>query len=255
MVSDLVPQAPPNQPLVEVREQPPAPREPEEKPWEHPSDGGEPLDGHALWINNAAFGTFETSEEFPDALAQALRRVFETMHRSGFRDWELDGDYVECSYWFLRRSLEIVAREAFRLWYGEGTWQEPFRLACHRQEAGEVEYRIDHLLSTELGVEIRKREEPHPEREAECTPRKRGPNHGELSWDLRSRAQEIMAPGEFLDPAEIARRLGEHVEYEVRPISLLYTLDHHPELFVKEPRPGTKGHARYHYALHPSEPS
>lgn len=136
-----------------------APRGSEEEPWDHPADGGAPIGGGDFWRHDDAFGTFQSSEEFPDDLANAIRKVYEKMYRSGFRDWESEWDYVECSYWFMRRHLEVNAREAFRIWYGDEKWQEPFRLSCVLQEAGKVEYRIDHLLSS-LGIEVRKLGKP-----------------------------------------------------------------------------------------------
>jgi len=113
-----------------------APRSSEEAPWDHPADGGEPIGDDTFWRHDDSFGLFQGSDEFPDDLANALRRVFERMSRGGLRDWEAEGDYVECSYWFLRRNLEVNAREAFRVWYGEEAWREPFRLACLLQEQG-----------------------------------------------------------------------------------------------------------------------
>src|SRR5262245_18447627 len=101
-----------------------APRDSDDKPWEHPADGGESLGKGDFWYHNEAFGYFQASEEFPDALVQAIRRVYEKMCRSGFRDWEAEWDYLECSYWFLRRHLEVNALEVFRVWYGE-CWKEP----------------------------------------------------------------------------------------------------------------------------------
>jgi hypothetical protein len=137
-----------------------APRRSEDEPWLHPADGGESLGGGDFWRHDIAFGVFQQSEEIPDDVANALRTVYETMQRAGFRDWELEWDYVECAYWSLRRHLEVNAREAFRLWYGDDSWQEPFQAACRLQQASAVEYRIDHLLTTELGVAIRKRPTP-----------------------------------------------------------------------------------------------
>jgi hypothetical protein len=61
-----------------ARELTPVPRDANDKPWEHPADGGEPLDGHSWWSGSTrSFGLFQNSEEFPDDLAQAMRRVFE----------------------------------------------------------------------------------------------------------------------------------------------------------------------------------
>jgi hypothetical protein len=201
-----------------------APREPDDQPWEHPADSGEPLDGHALWTNTKAFDTFQTSEEFPDDLAQAMRRVLEKMHRSGFRDWEPEVDYVECSYWFLRRNLELVAPEAFRIWYGEGQWQTPYRMASRLQETGQIEYSIDHLLTSALGVVVRKREAtefPHGlSQEAPTPARKRRARRGEMRHAFRAILPTVMRREEFLTCEEIAARLDPLVEFAVNSQSV-----------------------------------
>jgi hypothetical protein len=234
---------------------PRAPRGVEDQPWAHPADGGDPLDGSAMLSNTTAFGLFQASEEFPDDLAQALRRLFERMHRSGFRDWECEWDYVEASCWSLRRCLEINAREAFRLWYGDELWREPFRTASRLQEEGEIEYRIDHVLATALGVEVRalpKEALPAPQ----PGPRRRA-RHGELARDVLGLAGKLLGAGEFVDADEVARRLQPHVEYHVHPASVFYTLSKRGDQFDRQLLRTQAGQQKAHFALRPvaAEPS
>lgn len=222
-----------------------APRSAEDKAWEHPADGGELIGGDDFYYHLEAFGLFQENEEFADDLAQALRRVSEKLFRAGFRDWETENDYIDCTYWFLRRNLEVNAREVFRLWYGDAEWHEPFRTACRLQEVGEVEYRIDHLLTSELQVEVRVQraaEKPvaKPFREA---------RYGELPRDLRNRASEFMAPGEFLNLNDISARLQAMVEYRVDETSLSQTLNRLGTRFDKKLEYTEKGTLRAYFAL------
>jgi hypothetical protein len=204
---------PPEFPPVEVLPAQKAPRGSEDSPWEHPADGGAPIGGGDFSLHDDAFGSFQSSEEFPDDIAQALRKVYERMYRAGFRDWEAEWDYVEASYWFIRRHLELNAREVFRLWYGEGKWEEPFRLASHLQETGEVEYRIDHLLTTDLGVEIRK--QPTETVPAPPTPSAAAPK-GAKKQAVLDHFAEALRDGP-LTARQIAERInathGTHVTY------------------------------------------
>jgi hypothetical protein len=171
--------------------------------------------------------------------------VYERLNRAGVRDWELEWDYVECSYWFMRRNLEVIAREVFRIWYGEGKWEEPFRTACHLQETGTVEYRIDHLLTSELDVEVRKR----PANPDSPSDGRRRPRFGELRRDLRGMAPSLMAPGEYLKPKEIAGRLAERVEYRVHPVSTYSVLKSSPDVFERRSLRSGHEHLKVHFAV------
>lgn len=236
-------------PDAQVLPAPAVPRGSEDKPWERPADGGEPLGQGDFWYHDDAFGAFQGSDEIPGAVAHALRLVYERMCRAGFRDWESESDYVECSYWFMRRHLELNAREAFRLWYGDGEWEEPFRMASQLQETGQVEYRIDHLLTTELGVEVRKAERAKTPTDGDG---RRKARYGELQRDFLKLAPTILQPAEFVEAEEIARRLQPHVEYVVHPVSLLHTLNRRGDLFVKQVMTSAKGLPKAHFALLPS---
>lgn len=221
----------------------PAPRDCDDRSWEHPADGGEPLDGHALWTNNTAFGRFQTDGDFPDDVAQAMRVVLERMHRAGFRGWEAEWDYVECGYWFLRRNLELNAREAFRLWYGEGEWQTPYRMASHLQEAGQLEYRIDHLLQSELGVAVRTREVPLDGAVGQA-PRTRA-DAGEVLGLLEA----VMAPGEFLTVPEIVERLRPVARRRIDYMTVFNCCHSKPDRFGRRGGRGTG--SRVQFALRP----
>src|SRR5690348_2872699 len=79
-------------------------------------------------------------------------------------------------------------------------WQGPYRLACVLPEAGKVEYRIDHLVQSDLGVEVRKAERPaekpspHPHRG------RRVAHPGELTQSHLREAPAFRKPGEWWDP-------------------------------------------------------
>jgi hypothetical protein len=226
-----------------------APRSADDKPWEHPADGGEPLDGHAMWTNDVPFGSFRDSAEFAADLAQALRRVFERMHRAGFRDFELEWDYVEASYWSLRRNLEIHAREAFRLWYGDAKWRKPLRAACRMQESGKVEYRIDHLLQSGLGVAVRKADRAK-EISPPCPPLTiRKARHGELANALRTKVPTFMTPGEWWNLADVSARLRSMVEFNFVPFSVYQSLSKQRDLFDRRLLRSKKGQQKVHFSL------
>ena len=232
----------------------PVPRGPEDEPWNHPADGGAPLDGRAMCANDIAFGLFQTDANFADDVVQLMRKVYERMFRGGFRDWELEWDYVECSYWFIRRHLEVNAREAFRLWYGDGKWRGPFRRASRLQESGRAEYRIDHLLQSELGAEIRKRTEAHGSTRPAvqvCEHIRRRARYGELRDDLLKKAPEFMEAGQFLTAAAVASRLRARVEYQAYDLSVVYVLKKYPAVFATRTAPGLNSHPQTLYALCP----
>ncbi len=115
-----------------------------------------------------------------------------------------------------------------------------------------MEYRIDYLLTTELGVTLRKRvTEPVGERMPVAPRTRRRPRHGEIRQDLLRLAPEFLAPGEFLPVNEIAGRLRERVDYKVLPESVSNVLGRDTGRFVKATETLGPRRRRVRYALRP----